>query len=191
MSGESTSETSSSNIPVIDIDTDEVENIEDLLDNLNYLGDSKMDSVEGELPLRIIIPSMHMHYDNKTQNYWKYDQFVLKTGNQSYHDHLQNGEKLIEIHSGKWNLENITSIDSKIFVGNRTFKDILNIAEKDQIFVDRSGKSYKIHKELVSGNNFYELVPVDFDIVKMHPVQKIFGVRHHYEQLNRWLLFKI
>lgn len=192
ITGESTAETTSlSNIPVIDIDTDEVENIEDLLDNSNALSNLQTDSSEGDLPLRIIIPSMHMHYDEKTQNYWKYDQFVLKTGNHSYHDHLQNGERLIEIRNDKWNLENITSIDSKIFVGNRSFQDIQAVAQSDQFFIDRSGKSYKIHKELLSGVDFYELVPIDFDVVKVQPVQKIFGVRHHYEQLNRWLMFKI
>lgn len=190
---EPTQETSTlmMNIPVIDIDTDEIENIEDLLDNSNSLNHSQQESSDYEIPLRIVIPSMHMHYDNKTQNYWKYDQIVLMTGNQSYHDHLQNGEKLLEIQSDRRNFENITEIDAKIFVGNRSFSDIQAVAQSKQVFADRLGKSYKIHKEFISGEKFFELVPVDFDIVKVNPVQKIYGVRHHYEQLNRWLMFKV
>lgn len=189
---ESTDETSSlTNIPVIDIDTDEVEHIEDLLDNANNLNDSDGESSDFQLPLRIVIPSMHMHYDNQTQNYWKYDQIVLKTGNQSYHEHLQHGEKLIEIRRDRWNLENITSINSKVFLGERSFSDILNIARTEKFFIDRLGKSYKIHKKFIGREDFYELVPVEFDIIKVTPFRKIFGVRKHYEQLNRWLMFKI
>ena len=178
------------NAPVIDIDTDDVENIEDLLDNSNALITSNEDgNSDFELPLRIIIPSVHMHFDNKTQTYWKYDQFVLKTGNLSYHDHLQNGEKLFEI---KINQSNINiNIDEKIFVGNRSIKDIQKSSSSDRIFMDRSGKAYKIHKEIVGIENVCELIPVEFDVVKMAPVQQIFGVNHHYQQLSRWLLFKI
>jgi hypothetical protein len=182
------------NVPVIDIDTDEVENIEDLLDNSNALNDlNQRGNSDYELPLRIIIPSMHMHFDNQTQHYWKYDQFVLKTGNHSFHDHLQNGEKLLEIQKDRWNLPNITSIDEKIFVGNRSFHDIKKIAKSEKIYVDRVGKSYKIHKELVGFESgfVYELVPIEFDLVKLAPIQQLFGVRHHYEKLNRWLMFKI
>lgn len=197
-SSDSTSDTtasttfSSSNVPVIDIDTDEVENIEDLLDNLNTLNNSnRQKNFDFELPLRIIIPSIHMHFDNQTQDYWKYDQFVLKTGNHTFHGHLQNGEKLIEVQKDRWNLPNITSIDEKIFVGNRSFHDIQKVAKAEKIYVDRVGKTYKIHKELVGVENVFELVQIEFDIVKVAPVQQLYGVRHHYEKLNRWLMFKI
>lgn len=188
----SSSTMSFSNVPVIDIDTDEVENIEDLLDNSNALNNSnESGNSDFALPLRIIIPSIHMHFDNETQQYWKYEQFVLKTGNQSFHDHLQNGEKLIEIRKDRWNLPNITSIDEKIFVGNRSFHDIQKLAKSDKIYVDRIGKFYKILKELVGTGSVFELVPIEFDIVKVAPMQQLFGVRHHYEKLNRWLMFKI
>lgn len=132
-----------------------------------------------------------MHFDKQSQNYWKYDQFVLKTNNQSYHDHLQNGEKLLAINNNQLNFQNVTSVDSKIFVGNRSLHDIETVAHTDQIFVDRSGRIYKIYKELVGAEKIYEMIPVDFDIVQVTPVHKIFGVRHHYEQLNRWLMFKV
>lgn len=181
-----------SNVPVIDIDTDEVENIEDLLDNSNALNNSNENgNSDFDLPLRIIIPSIHMHFDNETQHYWKYDQIVLKTGNQSFHGHLQNGEKLLEIQKDRWNLPNITSIDDKVFVGNRSLHDIQNLAKSDKIYVDRIGKTYKILKEHVGTESVYELVPIEYDIVKVAPVQQLFGVRHHYEKLNRWLMFKI
>ena len=178
------------NAPVIDIDTDDVENIEDLLDNSNALKREKQDrKFDFDLPLRIIIPSIHMHFDNKTQNYWKYDQFVLKTGNPSYHDHLQNGDKLFEIKRNQTNFD--INIEEKIFVGNRSIKDIQKTSKSDKMFMDRSGKTYKIHKEIVGIEKVYELIPVEFDIVKVAPTQQIFGVKHHYEQLNRWLMFKI
>lgn len=186
-----TSSTLEEKFPVIDIDTDDVENIEDLLDNSNTLNHSHFENGYYEIPLRIIIPSIHMHFDNKSQMYWKYDQIVLKTDNQSYHDHLQRGEQLIEISKTKWNLSNITSIDERIFVGNRSFNEIQSLAKSDKIFVSRQGKSFIIDKELVDGEKMYELSPIEFDVTKVSPVQKIFGVRHHYEQLNRWLLYKI
>lgn len=190
-SEESTSETVSySNVPVIDIDTDEVENIEELLDNVNSLNHSPGNLDDMNLPLRIVIPSVHMHFDEKTQSYWKYDQFVLRTDNESYHEHLQNGEMLLEIRNDKWNLQNITSLD-EVFVGNRSFNYVLGVAKTEKIFVDRLGKSYKIHKQLVGTSNVYEMVPVEFDIVKSDPFQQMYGVRHHYEQLNRWLMFKV
>jgi hypothetical protein len=189
---ESTTSLSLLNVPVIDIDTDEVENIEDLLDNSNALNDSSQhENSDYELPLRIIIPSVHMHYDNQTQSHWKYDQFVLKTGNKSFHDHLHNGEKLLEIQKDRWNWPNTTSLDEKFFVGNRSFHDIQVFAKSEKIYADRVGRFYKIHKELAGAENIYELVPIEFDLVKMAPVQQLFGVKHHYEKLNKWLMFKI
>lgn len=180
-----------SNVPVIDLDTDEVENIEDLLDGSNSLTNSQRDNSEMLLPLRIVIPSVHMHFDNKTQNYWKYEQIVLKTDNATYHDHLSQGEMLVEFQDERWNLVNITSNNAKIFVGNKSLHDIQSTAKVDKIFIDRVGKSFKIQSELIGGENVYEMIPIDFDIEKVTPFQQIFGVRHHYEQLNRWLMFKI
>lgn len=179
------------NIPVIDLDTDDVENIEDLLDVSNRLTNSQRDSSEMVLPLRIVIPSVHMHFDNKTQNYWKYDQIVLKTDNATYHNHLNQGEMLIELHDERWSLDNITNRDARLFVGNKSLHDIQATAQADKIFIDRVGKSYKIQNELVGSENVYEMIPIDFDIEKVTPYQQVFGVRHHYEQLNRWLMFKI
>ncbi|CRK98043.1 CLUMA_CG011412, isoform A [Clunio marinus] len=172
------------NIPVIDIDTDEVENIEDLLDNSNNINHSHRESSDFDLPLRIIIPSVHMHFDNETQNYWKYEHIVMKTDNYSYHDHLQNGERLLKMPDESWKLENITNTDLGIFVGNRSFNDILRIAKSKQIFFDRLGKSYRIEKEHTTGGKFFELLPIDFDVMKLPPVRAIYGVRHHYEQRN-------
>lgn len=182
---------STSNVPVIDIETDELENIEDFLDNSNALSNNGYETYDMELPLRIIIPSVHMHFDNETQNYWKYDQMVLKTGNASYHQHLQHGENLIEVGGESWKFENITAIDSKIFVGNRSFHDIQKLANGAKTFIDRRGQPYKLSKALLGSDNIFEIVPVNVDIEKVVPTRTVQGVRHHYEQLNRWLLFKI
>lgn len=191
---ESTSESSTStleNIPVIDIDTDEVENIQDLLDNSNALNNSERDSSETELPLRIIIPSIHIHFDNDTQSYWKYDQFVLKTGNHSYHEHLQQGENLIELGSDNWKLENITKIGDKIFVGNRSISDIQNTAKGAKLYFDHNGKAYKASKTILGSENILEITPVDFDVVKIVPPRSIQSVQRHYEQLGQYLMFKV
>lgn len=180
-----------SGVPVIDLDTDEVENIEDLLDKANSLHVSGKNSEDNGLPLRIIIPSVHMHFDNQTDNYWKYDQFVLKTGDESYHQHLQQGENLIEVGNDKWNLLNITNISSTILVGNKSFSDIKVSAKADKIFVSNVGRAFKINKRILDTENVFEIEPVDFDVVKVSPLNTEQGVRHHYQQLNRWLLFKI
>lgn len=176
-----------SNVPVIDIETDELENIEDFLDNANALSNNGYEAYETELPLRIIVPSVHMHFDNKTQSYWKYDQMVLKTGDAAYHQHLQHGENLIET----WKFENITAIDSNIFVGNRSLHDVHKLANGAKTFVDRRGQPYKLSKAMLGSDNIFEIVPINVDIEKVAPTRTIQGVRHHYEQLNRWLLFKI
>lgn len=178
---------STSNVPVIDIETDELENIEDFLDNANALSNNGYEAYETELPLRIIVPSVHMHFDNKTQSYWKYDQMVLKTGDAAYHQHLQHGENLIET----WKFENITAIDSNIFVGNRSLHDVQKLANGAKTFVDRRGQPYKLSKPMLGSDNIFEIVPINVDIEKVAPTRTIQGVRHHYEQLNRWLLFKI
>lgn len=191
---EETTDVQSSSLPsasIMDIDTDDVENIEDLLDNSNNLNQLPRDSSEMILPLRIIIPSVHMHFDQYSQSYWKYDQFVLKTDNGTYHDHLQNGERLFEIKKDQKNFQNITSMETKIFVGNRSLHDIQEVAQTDQIFLDRHGRTFKINKELTGVENMFEIIPVNFDVIQVTLANKIFGVRHHYEKLNRWLMFKV
>ena len=180
-----------SNIPVIDLETDDVENIEDLLDGSNILANTQRDNSEMSLPLRIVIPSIHMHFENKTQSYWKYDQIVLRTDNATYHSHLSQGEMLVEFQDERGRLENITSNEAKIFVGNKSLHDIQSSAQVEQIFIDRVGKTYKIQKELIGSEKVYEMIPIDFDIERLSPYQQMYGVRHHYEQLNRWLMFKI
>lgn len=180
-----------SNVPVIDIENDELENIEDFLDNANALSNNGRETGEMDLALRIIIPSIHMHFDKKTQNYWKYDQMVLKTGDSSYHQHLQDGENLIEVGGDTWKFENVTAIDSKIFVGNKSFHDIQVVANGSKTFVDRHGQAFKMTKTLLGEHDIFEIIPVSVDIEKVVPTRTFQGVRHHYEQLNRWLLFKI
>lgn len=175
--------------PEIDLEAEDIESIENLLDNSNQL-DYKEIATETSFPLRCIIPSIHIHYDNESANYWKYDQIVLKSNDPSNHAHLANGEKVLEISANERNFHNITTIDAKIYVGNQSALDIQAIAKTNQTFVDRLGNFYKISKKLEISDG-YELVPIEYDIVKVAPSRQESGVRAHYELLSKWLTYKI
>lgn len=183
--------TTTPRIPLIDTDTDDIENIEDIVNNSNSVNSGITTKAEHEnSQLRIIIPSLHIHYDNKTSSFWKYDEIVLSYGAQksSYHHfHLKRGERVVELRQETNNMSsiigNLTKADSGIFVGNRTMKDIHSIAKSDQIFMDRNGRAYKISKELLGT---FEIVRINFDIEYSQSLNKISATRVHYERLNKW-----
>lgn len=173
-----------------DDDDEDVENIEELLNNSNFLsGNQSTFAMEGLIPLRIVIPSLHVHYDNQTSSYWLYEDLVIKSSTETTpynHFHSQkSGTRLLEVrrttsHAHTTAKPNRT--ESEMFVGNRTIKDIWTIAQSDQIFIDRYGRAYKIQKTIPSG---FDVVRIDYDVERTSFTQQ-YGTREHYEQLKKW-----
>jgi hypothetical protein len=168
-----------------DNDEDDIENIEHLLDNPNSINDSFALADNTSMPMRIIISSPHVHFDNDSQNYFKYEEIVFKSDDDSYHEHFDAADVLLDISDER--LQNFT--DSSIFVGNNSFADIKELAPNKKVLVSRLGYFYEILKK--QNGNAYEIMPLDFDIVQVAPTTQIFGVKHHYKQLNKWLFYKI
>ncbi|KAL7018583.1 hypothetical protein ACKWTF_010817 [Chironomus riparius] len=163
---------------------EDVENIEALLDNQNRVDESLERSENFSVPLRIIIPSVHVHYDESSHNYYKYDEIIYKSDDESYHNHYDSGDKLFDISD-----ERLQSFNDKIFVGNNSFNDIKEQFSDSKILVNKFGSFYKILKKL--NDNVYDVGRVEIDVIKMPPTIQIFGVQHHYKQLNKWILYKI
>jgi hypothetical protein len=194
---------STQRIPLID-ETDEIENIEDIINISNSVSSENSstfdhdddNNVEENINLRIILPTLHVHYDNKTSSFWKYEDILLRNGAHKSpykHFHLKRGVKVLEMRRERGRTNHMSSILGNLtsqsdfmmtFVGNRTMNDIHTIAKSDQIFMDRYGKAYKKTKEIASGT--IEIEPIDYDITKKSFVNSEPVTRHHYEQLNKW-----
>lgn len=167
-------------------DDDEIENINDVIDNPNNLLESSSNSSDNStIPLRIILPSEHVHYDNESQTYFKYQHIILRSDDNNYHEHFgEESESLIDINNDRF--QNFTS--EKLFVGNNSLDDIKAMSN-GKILLNKLGFAYKIHKE--RGENFFEIEKLEYDVVKVPPFRQMFGVERHYQQLNKWLNFSL
>lgn len=178
-------ETSKSTPKILLNEDDEIENINDVIDNPNSLLDPTLNVTDNStIPLRIIIPIDHVHFDENSQTYFKYEHIILRSDDNNYHEHFNAvGETLIDINSDR--LQNFTE---KMFVGNNSLSDIRTLSN-NKILVNYLGFAYKVLKE--RGENFYEILPLEFDVIKINPFRQVFGVKQHYQQLNKWLNYAI
>lgn len=168
-------------------DEEDIENINDLIDNANNLNPLSSNSSTTEnvttLPLRIIIPSEHVHFDDKSQNYYKYEHIILRSDDNNYHEHFNDVETLLDIDS-----ERLGNFTGKIFVGNNSISDIKSLSS-EKILVNRFGYFFKLAKE--RGEKTFEITPLEFDVIKVPPYTQIYGVKQHYQQLNKWLNYVV
>lgn len=166
-------------------DDEDIENINDLIDNANNLNPLLSNSTENvtTLPLRIIIPSNHVHFDDKSQNYYKYEHIILRSDDNNYHEHFNDVETLLDI-----NNQRLGNFTGKIFVGNNSISDIKSLSG-EKILVNRFGFFYKLAKE--RGKKTFEIAPLEFDVIKVSPYTQIYGVKQHYQQLNKWLNYVV
>jgi hypothetical protein len=163
---------------------EDIENINDLIDNANNLDSLSLNGTDNmTLPLRIIIPSEHVHFDDKSENYYKYEHIILKSDDNNYHEHFNDVETLLGIDNKR--LGNFTG---KIFVGNNSISDIKSMSG-EKILVNRFGYFYKLSKE--RGEKTFEITPLEFDVIKDPPYTQIYGVKQHYQQLNKWLNYVV
>lgn len=166
-------------------DDDEIENINDVIDNPNSLLDPTTNVTDNStIPLRIIIPIEHVHFDENSQTYFKYEHIILRSDDQNYHEHFNAvGETLIDIKSDR--LQNFTE---NMFVGNNSLSDIKKLSD-GKILINYLGFAYKVYKQ--RGENFYEILPLEYDVVQHSPYRQLFGVKQHYQQLNKWLNYAL
>lgn len=163
---------------------EDIENIEELLDNMNRVEDTADKSENFSIPLRIIIPSVHVHYDENSGDYYKYNEIILKSDDENYHNHYESGDKLLDISD-----QRLQTFTDRIFVGNKSFSDIKEQVADGKVLVNRLGSFYKILKK--QQENVYDVGRLEFDVIKVPPSIQIFGVQHHYKQLNKWIPYKI
>lgn len=182
------SDESSSTVKILLNDVDEIENINDLIDNANNLNETpNLNGSESDLtPIRFIIPAPHVHFDENSQIYFKYEHIILKSDDQSYHGHLEGAtDTLIDVESDL--LRNFTE---KMFVGNNSMSEIKNSESEGKILANRLGFFYKIIKERGEGV-FFEVAPVEYDVIKVPPFRHLQGVKQHYQRLNKWLNYAL
>lgn len=172
-----------------DFDLDDIEDIASILNNINTLNYNYTVASTISMPMKIIMSTIHMHYKNETNTYWKYDNTVLKSSDSQYHEHLGPGDLLLEIRSNQSSIFNESKNHSQIFVGNRTISDIHNIANAERIFVNRQGMFFKVLAHFIDGSS--ELVPIDFDITQVTQTKHTTGVKGHYDQLRKWMLWRL
>ena len=172
-----------------DFDLDDIEDIASLLDNMNTLNNNYSVASTISIPMKIIMSTVHMHYKNDTKTYWKYDNTVLKSSDSQYHEHLGPGDMLLEICSNQSSIFSVVVNNTQIFVGNRSISDIHYIANAQRIFVNRQGMFFKVSKNFLDGTS--ELVSIDFDITHVTQAKHITGVKGHYDQLRKWLVWRL
>lgn len=162
-------------------DDEDIENINDLIDNANNLSPLSVNASDNmTLPLRIIIPSDHVHFEDKSQDYYKYKHVVLRSDDNNYHGHFNDDiEILLDVDN-----EKIKNFTGKIFVGNNSISDIKSLS-RDKILVNRFGFFYHLSNE--RGEKTFEIKPLEFDVIKVSPYTQIYGVKQHYQKLNKWL----
>ncbi|KAG5682398.1 hypothetical protein PVAND_011751 [Polypedilum vanderplanki] len=169
-----------------DSEENDIENIEQLLDNANNINESISKTENSSLPLRIIFSSPHVHFDNESNHYLKYEEVIFKSDDENYHMHFNSPDILLDIFDER--LLNFT--ENNIFVGNISFNNIKSQFPNKKILVNRLGYFYKVLNNM-HDESIYEIMPLEYDIIRDSPKIQIFGVKHHYKQLNKWLFYKI
>lgn len=137
------------------------------------------------IPLRIILPVEHLHYNQADETYSKYNYIVLNTNDQSFHAHLENDEPS--------EMENV--LDDK----ESNAQELLNGLDEQvkELYISQTGQIYQLLKEYyVKGQSegFKEVALLDTDIIRDEPkitnMNKVTDIRRHYEYLVQWLTWQ-
>lgn len=169
--------------------TDSTEDGDDIEDISNVLNSSLLQMMQVEkdqgflIPIKIIIPSLHMHYDKENDKYLLYENVVFKTDDSEYHEHApQNPVALLnEVKS-----DDVSKLQNSSLALN--LKTIFKKAKSDKIYMNSYGNSvFKILKSY-NYSKITELDYVDFDVEKTSAVLDVKrDVKKHYELLKKWL----
>lgn len=180
---ESISDGLSSTTKLLLNDEEDIENINDIIDNPNSLTPLFTNGTDSVLPLRIILPVSHVHFDNQSQNYYKYENVIFRSDDNNFHEHFDQVETLIDIED-----ERIKNFTGKIFVGNKSIDDIKSMSD-GKILANSLGFFYTLNKK--KNDKISEVIPLEFDLIKVPAFSQIYGVKQHYEKLNKWLNYEV
>lgn len=137
------------------------------------------------IPLRIILPVEHLHYNSAEETYSKYNYVVLNTNDQSFHGHLEDDEPS--------EMENVLNDKES------NAQELLNGLDEQakELYISQTGQIYQLLKEYyVKGQRegFKEVALLDTDIIRDEPkitnMNKVTDIRRHYEYLVQWLTWQ-
>ncbi|XP_063706861.1 uncharacterized protein LOC134835817 [Culicoides brevitarsis] len=137
------------------------------------------------IPLRIILPVEHLHYNKAEDTYSKYNYVVLNTDDQSEHKHLDHDEPI--------EMENVLKDKQS------NAKELLNELDEQakELYISQTGQIYQLLKEYyVKGQkeSLKEVALLDTSITWEEPkitnTPAVKDLRRHYELLVMWLTWQ-
>lgn len=141
--------------------------------------------------MTIRIPMLHVHLE-ENQTYSKYDEVVLLSDNQEYHEHTSSILETLRHLDVPLNV----SLSELTFQGHN-LTDILETAETknhSQILQSNTGRFYLIlkHFNFTPYLHYDEIKFLEMDIkqVKFEPPAKKKDSKKHYERLKEWLTWQ-
>lgn len=147
--------------------------------------DESNDNDNYSIPLRIILPVEHLHYNAADETYSKYNYILLNTEDQSFHGHLEDDTPS--------EMENVLNDKES------NAQELLNGLDEQvkELYISQTGQIYQLLKEyFVKGQreSFKEVSLLDTDIIRDEPkitnVNKVTDIRRHYEYLVQWLTWQ-
>lgn len=145
------------------------------------LNDSENDTYN--LPLRIIIPSEHVHRNALTDFYTKYNYIVLKAGedNDANHDHLSSDTTD--------ELRKLEPDDPELIKAQR----LVDTSNSTDLYVNQMGQIYALLKEYHENHvgDLNEVSLLETDVYRDEPknlsLKEIIDLKRHYNLLIQWL----
>jgi hypothetical protein len=174
----------------IDVGSEDIEDITNMLDLYKLENDKDSTTDNFIIPLRIIIPVNHIHYNDNNTSHELNEYIVLKTDDEDYHEHIVSQPKTI-LQEYNANVTN-KDMDVSLKIGNKTITEIVEklkspvFANREHTLIYKILKSYNISETV----GFDELETVDFDIEKTVEMKIERDVKSHYELLKKWLSYK-
>lgn len=163
-------------------DEGDIEDITNLLNSTNSMENNLDD--EFLMPIKIIIPALHIHYDNETDKYLIHERVVLKTDDANYHEHipLKPFESLMEV-----KLDDIPSSQNT----SNSMDSLFQRANSTKLYLNsHRNLVYRILKNYNS-TGILELEFLEFDLEKKTSILELKkDVKKHYELLKKYLTWK-
>ena len=170
----------------------DIEELEEFFKNSSesFWNQTDMDEFNN-YPMKIRLNMMHVHEENDV--YFRYDEIVLLSENQEYHEHTSEA------------LENLTHLEiptnkslSELKFHDQNLNDILATAETQNhslILQSEGGKFYLIvkHYNFTPNVHYDEIKFLEVDIKKVvhEPATKRRDSKKHYDRLKEWLTWEL
>lgn len=173
----------------IDVGDEDIEDIRNMLDLYKFENDKNSSNEDYVIPLRIIIPAAHIHYDKENNNSHEVNEYiVLRTDDVDYHEHIANHPKTT-LHEYK---PDDSEANVNFNIGKKTISEVAEkvngpvFVNKERTLIYKIFKSYNVTVSMA----FDEVESIDFDIEKQTDTKIERDVKSHYELLKKWLSYK-